>query len=36
MRTLTLLAVLAFAVPAAAKPWQGIEPGTSKREEIIK
>jgi hypothetical protein len=36
MRTLTLLAVLAFAVPAAAKPWQGIEPGVSKREEIVK
>ncbi|NVJ00866.1 hypothetical protein HV824_22490 [Myxococcus sp. AM009] len=36
MRILTVLAVLTFAVPAAAKPWQGIEPGVSKRGEIIK
>jgi hypothetical protein len=37
MRTLTILAVLAFAIPAAAaKPWQGIEPGVSKREDIVK
>ncbi len=35
MRTLAVAAVLLFAVPAAAKPWQGIEPGVSKREEII-
>ncbi len=36
MRTLTILAVLVFAVPATAKPWQGIEPGVSKREDIVK
>lgn len=36
MRTLTILAVLAFAVPAAAKPWQGIEAGASKREDVVK
>ncbi len=36
MRTLAILAVLAFAIPAAAKPWQGIEPGQSKRDEVIK
>ncbi len=36
MRTLAILAVLAFAVPAAAKPWQGIEPGVSKRDEVVK
>jgi hypothetical protein len=35
LRTLAISAVLLFAVPAAAKPWQGIEPGQSKREEII-
>ena len=35
LRTLSISAVLLFAIPAAAKPWQGIEPGQSKREEII-
>ncbi|XXF75538.1 hypothetical protein P2318_21030 [Myxococcaceae bacterium GXIMD 01537] len=35
MRTLALVTVLA-AVPALAKPWQGIDPGVSKREEVIK
>ena len=35
LRTLAITAVLLFAIPAAAKPWQGIEPGVSKREEII-
>jgi hypothetical protein len=36
MRTLALVAVLVAAVPALAKPWQGIEPGVSKREEVLK
>jgi hypothetical protein len=36
MRTLALVAVLFAAVPALAKPWNGIEPGSSKREDIIK
>jgi hypothetical protein len=36
MRTLTLVTLLIAALPAAAKPWQGIEPGVSKREEILK
>ncbi len=36
MRTLTLVAVLVTAVPAAAKPWQGIDPGSSKKEDILK
>lgn len=35
MRTLALVAVLVAALPAFAKPWQGIEPGASKREEVI-
>jgi hypothetical protein len=35
LRTLAISAVLLFALPAAAKPWQGIEPGVSKREEVI-
>ncbi|MBJ6764307.1 hypothetical protein JGU66_26320 [Myxococcaceae bacterium JPH2] len=36
MRTFALVAILFAAVPAAAKPWQGIEPGVSKREEVLK
>ncbi len=36
MRTLALIAVLFAAAPALAKPWNGIDPGSSKREEIIK
>lgn len=36
MRTLAVVAVLVTALPAMAKPWQGIEPGVSKREEVIK
>ena len=36
MRTLALVAVLVAAVPAFAKPWQGIEPGVSKREDVLK
>ena len=35
MRTLAVVAVLIAAVPAIAKPWQGIEPGVTKREEVI-
>ena len=35
MRTLAIVAVLLAALPAAAKPWQGIEPGVSKREDVI-
>ncbi|WP_224245255.1 hypothetical protein [Hyalangium gracile] len=35
MRTLAVIAVLIAAVPAAAKPWQGIEPGVSKRDEVL-
>jgi hypothetical protein len=34
MRTFAVLAVLVAAVPAAAKPWQGIEPGVSKKDEV--
>ncbi|MFL5343259.1 MAG: hypothetical protein ACJ8AT_00595 [Hyalangium sp.] len=34
MRTLAVVAVLIAAVPAMAKPWQGIEPGVSKRDEV--
>lgn len=36
MRTLAVVALLLAALPAAAKPWQGIEPGVSKREDVIK
>ena len=35
MKTHALLAVLLAAAPAVAKPWQGIEPGRSKREELV-
>ena len=34
MRSLAIAAVLIAAFPAAAKPWQGIEPGVSKRDEV--
>ncbi|MCK8496806.1 hypothetical protein [Myxococcus fulvus] len=36
MRTLIALAVVAFALPAVAKPWQGVEPGVTKKDEVIK
>ncbi|MCE9673903.1 hypothetical protein LY474_39520 [Myxococcus stipitatus] len=38
MRTLTALAVLAFAAPTVvdAKPWQGVEPGVTKKDEVVK
>ena len=36
MRTLLVVAVLIAAFPAAAKPWQGIEPGVSKKDEVTK
>lgn len=35
MRTLAAVAMLVAAFPAVAKPWQGIEPGVSKRDEIV-
>jgi hypothetical protein len=34
MRTLALVAVLAASLTASAKPWQGIEPGVSKRDDV--
>lgn len=34
MRSLAIAAMLIAAFPAAAKPWQGIEPGVSKRDEV--
>ncbi|HEY8209440.1 MAG TPA: hypothetical protein VIG99_18255 [Myxococcaceae bacterium] len=33
---LTLAALVALAPAALAKPWNGIEPGTSKRDEVVK
>ncbi len=35
LRTFAIATVLLTALPVAAKPWQGIEPGASKREEVI-
>jgi hypothetical protein len=35
MKTIAIVAVLLATAPAVAKPWQGIEPGQSKREKII-
>jgi hypothetical protein len=35
MRTTTLLLVLLASTPALAKSWQGIDPGTSKRAQIV-
>ncbi|PTL78300.1 hypothetical protein [Vitiosangium sp. GDMCC 1.1324] len=35
MKIIAIVAVLLAAAPAVAKPWQGIEPGQSKREQII-
>ncbi|MFY0578648.1 hypothetical protein ACN28S_34020 [Cystobacter fuscus] len=35
MKTLVCVAVLLAAAPAVAKPWQGIEPGQSKRDSVI-
>lgn len=34
MRTLALVAVVIASLPAAAKPWQGIDPGVSKKDEV--
>jgi hypothetical protein len=34
MRTLAVVAVLIAALPALAKPWQGIEPGVSKKDDV--
>jgi hypothetical protein len=36
MRSLILSLALLAAAPALAKPWQGIEPGVSKKEEVLK
>jgi hypothetical protein len=36
MKTLTLVAVLLAAAPVVAKPWQGIEPGQTRRDSVIK
>ncbi|NTX03611.1 MULTISPECIES: hypothetical protein [Myxococcus] len=36
MRTLIALAVIAVAFPAVAKPWQGVEPGVTKKDEVVK
>jgi hypothetical protein len=33
--TFFVLALLLLATPAAAKPWQGIDPGVSNRDQII-
>jgi hypothetical protein len=35
MKTLVCVAVLLAAAPVVAKPWQGIEPGQSKRDALI-
>ena len=35
MCIVAVVALLLAALPAAAKPWQGIEPGQSKREQVI-
>jgi hypothetical protein len=35
MRTIAIVAVLFAAAPAVAKPWQGVEPGQTKREQVI-
>ncbi|WNG38192.1 hypothetical protein F0U61_34395 [Archangium violaceum] len=35
MKTIAIVALLLAAAPAVAKPWQGIEPGQSKRDQVI-
>ena len=35
MKTIAIVAVLLAAAPAVAKPWQGTEPGQSKREQLL-
>ncbi|HZI04724.1 MAG TPA: hypothetical protein VEZ71_11910 [Archangium sp.] len=35
MRTIAIVAVLFAAAPAVAKPWQGVEPGQTRREQLI-
>jgi len=35
MRTIAIVAVLFAAAPAVAKPWQGVEPGQTRREQVI-
>jgi hypothetical protein len=36
MRTLVFLATLLIAFAALAKPWNGIEPGVSHRDDVVK
>lgn len=36
MRKLLPVAALLFALPAFAKPWNGIDPGQSKRDDVVK
>jgi len=35
MRTIAIVVVLFAAAPAVAKPWQGVEPGQTRREQVI-
>ncbi|MGZ3457302.1 MAG: hypothetical protein ACXU86_02235 [Archangium sp.] len=35
MKTIAIVAVLLAAAPAVAKPWQGVEPGQTKREQLL-
>jgi hypothetical protein len=35
-RMIASVAVLLAASPAVARPWQGIEPGTTRREQVVK
>ena len=35
MKTIAIVTVLLSATPVVAKPWQGIEPGQSKREQVL-
>ncbi|MFY0523852.1 hypothetical protein ACN28I_11995 [Archangium gephyra] len=35
MKTIAIVAVLLAAAPAVAKPWQGVEPGQTRREQVI-
>ncbi|MFE8597506.1 hypothetical protein KYC5002_18535 [Archangium violaceum] len=35
MRTIAIVAVLLAAAPVVAKPWQGVEPGQTKKELLI-
>ena len=35
MKTIAIVAVLLAAAPAVAKPWQGVEPGQTRREQVV-